>query len=443
MFIHRASRKEGTKAIERNAALATFACLYLALWPILAKGDAVTNWNAIATTVIAVNAGENAPATVIAMAYVHAAIYDSVNAIDGRYPAFAVRPTTDPKGASEEAATAAASYNVLKSLYPSQQAYLDTAYAVALAQVPAGTPKDKGIAVGTEVAQAFLSVRAGDGRNAVIAYTFGDGPGVYQATPPAYGPPILQWLAFMRPFALLSPSQFRAYGPPDLTSARWARDFNEVKEIGALNSATRTPKQTEIAQFYLEHAGIQFARNMRAFAATRGLSLADNARLFGQLYVAGADALIACFDSKYHFNFWRPVTAIRDADTDGNDATEADPDWLPLLVTPAFPEYVSAHATFTTAYAETLRYFFHTKKLDITLTSTTTNTAHTFHNTDDIIEEIINARVYGGLHYRTSDVHGSLMGKKVAQWVSRNYFRRADGDRDHLGDDDYDADDKD
>jgi len=227
----------------------------------------------------------------------------------------------------------------------------------------------------------------------------------------------------MRPFAIESPWQFRAEGPPDLTSLKWAEDFNEVKAFGVLNNSSRTPEQTETGLFYAEHPGAQLMRNLRNFAASQSMSVADRARLLAMLHVATADALIAVFDSKYYYNFWRPVTAIRAGETDGNDATEADVTWVALAPTPNHPEYPAAHGAVSTAYAETLRHFFGTKKVTITLSSTLTGTTHTFHNTDDIIKEIIDARIYGGMHYRTSGVHGSVIGRKVAHWVDKHYFQ--------------------
>jgi hypothetical protein len=348
-----------------------------------------------------------------------------VNAIDGRFSVFAVSPSNASPQASQEAAVVAAAHHVLKTFFPSQ-AFLDTAYDASLAGIPPGSTRDQGVAIGVEVATAFLALRANDGRNAVVAYTFGSGPGVYQLTPGAPAPPaspFTPWVAQMKPFTLISPSQFRADGPPHLTSAQWAEDFNEVKVMGALNDSERTTNQTEIGRFYQENPAAQLIRNFRNFAAAQPLSLADRARLLAALHITTADAVIACFDSKYFFNFWRPVTAIRAADTDDNEATEPDPGWLSLVPTPNHPEYPAAHGAVSTAYAEALRHFFGTKKVTITLTSTITGTAHTFHRTDDIIKEIIVARIYGGMHYRTSGVHGSVIGKNVAHWVAKHYFQ--------------------
>jgi hypothetical protein len=394
-------------------------------WMNSTRADVVTDWSAIAQTAIVTNAGRPPSGTIIDVAYVFAAVYDAVNAIDGRYTAFAVSVSASPS-ASQEAAAAAAAHHVLKTFYPTQQVFLDGALAASMAAIPPGPARDQGNAVGVQVATAFLAMRANDGRNAVVPYGFGSGPGVYQLTPGAPPPPAspaTPWVAQMRPFALQSPSQFRAEGPPDLTSARWAEDLNEVKAMGVLNGSSRTPEQTEIGRFYAEHPGAQLIRNLRDFAAAQSMSVADHARLLAVLHITAADAIIAVFDSKYFYNFWRPVTAIRAADTDGNDATEPDAGWVTLVPTPNHPEYPAAHGAVSTAYAEAIRHFFGTKKVTITLSSTFTGTTHTFHSTDEIIKEIIAARIYGGMHYRTSGVHGSVMGRKVANWIDKHYFQ--------------------
>jgi hypothetical protein len=414
----------------KSLALRLSAVLLLAIFvPARVSADAVSDWSLIANTVVITNAGTRPPASMIDFAYVHAAIYDAVNAIDGRYSVFSVSPSSTTAGASADAAAASAAYTMLKWLYPAQQAYLDYVYASYMGNLPQGPAQMRGKAVGTEVASAFIAARAGDGRNADVPYVFGSGPGVYQLTPGAPPPPIsplFPWVAKMRPFTLNSPSQFRADGPPNLTSVQWSEDFNEVKAFGAQNSSVRTPEQTVIGWFYVENPGLQVNRNIRLIAAAHGLSVADSARFFAQSYVTIADSLIACWDSKYYYNFWRPVTAIRNADSDGNPSTEADISWLPLAPTPAHPEYPAAHGCVTSALANSLEDFFGDQQLNVTLTSTsvpgTPMSTRTFARPHDMILEIIDARVYAGFHYRTSGVHGTVIGKKVADWVSRHYF---------------------
>ncbi len=399
----------------------TLALLGSLLWvPLAGAADAVAFWNETAITASAVHGGRAAAASPVDLAYVHAAIYDTVVALRAGYQPFAVRLDSVPAGASIDAAIAAAAHHVLLSLFPGDHVYLDAQYATALGLIPDGQSKTDGVQVGDQVGTKLMAARAGDGWNAPVLYVPGSGPGVWQPTAPT--PPIAPWLAQMRPFTFDSAAQFRAEPPPALDSAQWAEDYQEVQREGSLTSATRTPAETETGRFYGEHAGIQYARIFRAFANERGLSVEDEARLFAQLYVTSADAIIACFDSKYHYSFWRPITAIRAGDSDGNPATVGDPVWTPLLGTPNHPEYPSAHGCFTAAIAEALSDFFGTKRVPITLTSTLTNTARSFDSTDDMIHEIIDARVWAGIHYRTSVVHGTVIGRQVAHWVSKRYF---------------------
>ena len=380
---------------------------------VTASASVIKDWNVIASTVIVTNAGRPPGAGIVDLVYVTVAMYDAVNAIDGRYTVFAVSPTTPTAGASEEAAAIAAAYNVLKTFFPSQQAFLDAQYASSLAAIPDGYSKSEGIAVGQEVATLFLAQRSGDGRNAPITYTPGTGPGAWQPTPPAFAPAQTPWIAQMRPFAMNSASQFRADPPPSLDSATWAADYNETRSLGDINSTTRTPEQTEIGRFYTEHTGAQYNRILREFAAEQNFSLADEARFMAQMSVSTGDAIIAVFDSKYLYGRWRPVTAIRATD---------DPNWTPLAVTPGHPEYPAAHGAFTGALAEGLRQFFGTKDVTITLSSTVTNTTRTFYNTDDLVKEIIGARIFGGMHFRTSSIEGKVQGTKAAKWVAKHYF---------------------
>jgi hypothetical protein len=384
------------------------------------KANKVTDWNAIAAQVF-LTAGTAGAVGTVDMASMHIAIYDSVNAIEGGYAVFAVSPSNVPRGASAQAATVEAAYRTLKYLYPTQAEYLDAQYAASLATIPDRQAKWDGIAVGAEVATLFLASRVGDGRGANVSYTPGTGPGAWIPTSPA--PPAAVWLSQMRPFAIESPSQFRPEPPPSLYSDEWANDYNEVKRMGALNSSERTPEETILGRFFLDPAVPQDAGALRQLAIERRLSLKDDARLFAQVYVAQADATIAGWDSKYHYGFWRPVTAIRAGDTDGNINTEADPTWTPLATTPNHPEYLSAHAFVDGAWAESVRQFFGTKKLHVTMTSTTTGTSMSFSRTDDIVKAVEDARVFAGFHYRTSCVRGNVLGKKVAKYVAKHYFK--------------------
>jgi hypothetical protein len=235
----------------------------------------------------------------------------------------------------------------------------------------------------------------------------------------------------MRPFAIKSPSQFRADGPPNLTSAQWAEDYNEVKAFGAKTGSLRTQAQTDIGWFYTENPGAYYNRNIRGVAAEQHLAIADSARFFAETYVTVADSFISCWDSKFYYNFWRPVTAIRAGDTDDNDDTEADPFWEPLAITPNHPEYPSAHGCATGAIANSIEDFFDTKKITTHFTSLSVPGApggvtHTFTRTQDILKEVIEGRIFGGMHYRTSVVHGIVISNKVSHWVAKHYFLPVD-----------------
>jgi hypothetical protein len=422
---------------------ATILAVLLAVLPMTASANSVDDWNGIAGTAMFVNTTPipGGPPAAINFAYLNAAIYDAVNAIDGHYSVFAIHPRagTVAAGASIDAATAAAAYTILRALFPSQAGatgYLTTSYNTYLAGIPDGTAKDRGVTLGTEIATDFLASRAGDGRgNAAVTYTFqAPGPGVYQLTPGAPAPPATPatpWLAVMRPFAINSPSQFRADGPPDLTSAQWAEDYNEVKDFGALNGSLRTPEQTNIGLFYTEPPAPYGLRGIRRVAAEQGLNTIDSARFFAQTYVTLADSFIGCWDSKYYYNFWRPVTAIRavGANEDGNDATEPDPAWTPLGTTPGHQEYPSAHGCFTGAVSYAFDEFFGTKKITLHFDVQAVpghpelnGTVHTFKNTQEMRKEVIEGRIFGGIHYRTSVVHGLVLSHKVSHWVAKHYF---------------------
>ena len=402
------------------------ASIFLCITAVLAtpaRAEVVSDWNATAVTIVnhpTLGAqGRQLPY----LSMVHAAIYDAVNGIDQRYTVLGVSPSADTHGASKQAAAASAGYHLLSTLFPAQQATLDGAYAASLAVIPDSPSKTKGIAVGEKVAAAWIALRDGDGRDAPAPpYIPGTDPGDYQLTGP---PPILTWLPGMRPFTFEYASQFRAYGPPDLTSEQYARDLEAVMALGSATSTERTSEQTEIALFHTENPNIFWWRNLRDLAAAKGLGTVASARLFAMVVVGQGDAILACFDSKYYFNFWRPQTAIPAADLDDNPATEADNAWSPFAPTPPHPEYPAAHGCATGATAEILQHFFGTKRIRFTFTSTVPGTLpHRYRSTDELIDEVILARIYGGMHYPTSGTHGAVLGEKVARNMTSNYFLR-------------------
>jgi hypothetical protein len=401
-----------------------------ALAPRMATANVVDEWNVIAQEAIVVNAARPGAHANVDFAYVHIAVYDAITAIDGRYEPFAVRLRSSARGGSPEAAGATAAYVVLKWLFPTQQAFLDGAYASYMAGIPAGGAKTIGIQVGTEVGNGLAALRTGDGRNAVVPYVFTSGLGSYQLTP-GCAAVVTPWLGQMKTFAVENASQFRVAGPRNLTSSEWAVELEETRLYGSLTGSTRSSAETRIGQFYLEAPGSWFARNIRGIATANRLSVADSARFFAQVFVTVADSLITTWNSKYYFNLWRPIMAIQGADTDNNPMTRADPTWAPLASTPCHPEYPGGHGGGTGGLAYALERFFSTGNLDVTLTSTSVPgelpfASQRFTNTRDMVDNVIAGRIYGGMHYRTSNVDGAVIGHRVAQYVADRYFHRAE-----------------
>ncbi len=391
--------------------------------PNLARADMVTDWNQTTlNTQAAVPFGIRTPPATRALAMVHAAIYDSVNAIYRTYAVYAVNAQA-PNGASPEAAAVAAAHSVLLALYPSQQVNLDAAYAASLSQIPDGQSKTDGINLGQYVGAAILALRSNDGSTANPPYNQPPAPGVWQPAVP--GTALFVGWGQVTPFALNSGSQFRAEGPPALTSLEYATDFNEVKSLGAINSVTRTAYQTETALFWAENSQITWNHIAQSAAVTRQNSLAENARLFAFLNIAGADTAIAVFDSKYTYDFWRPIAAIRAADTDGNPDTVPDPTWTPLLVTPAHPDYTSQHSAEGSTFAEVLADYFTTDDIAFSLTTSTApgGVVHYYTSFSQAARENMESRVWIGYHFRTACRHGFNQGRQVGSYVFRHFLR--------------------
>lgn len=394
----------------------------------VASGNAVTEWNEIAQNAIIV--GRPVGSALVLEGIVQAAIYDATVAVDGGYEPFVAAPTVS-RPASTAAAVAAAARGVLVILVPGQAASVGAQYAAYLATIPGGPAKANGISVGVQVAEAILAWRAGDGSDAqcndvdrrACWVQPPPGPGVFEPYPAP--PPVDVKLKQVRPLTLTSNDQFRPDGPNPLTSAEYAEDFNEVKAYGRVDSAVRTPEQTEVARFWADNTAVQWPRAERALALESGLSLSETARMLALAQVATADALLACFDGKYHYVFWRPRLAIRRADTDGNPATEADPAWEPLLVV-NHPEYPGAHGCGTTAATGALGAFFGTDKVAFSVDSNLTGTTRYYNRFRDAAKEVYDARTWAGLHFRNSSMEGAWIGKKVARYVVANYFRPTD-----------------
>jgi hypothetical protein len=388
-----------------------------------ARADVVTDWNDIgATTSVNALPAERGFSS-LDLSLVHIAMFDAINAISPRYRAYVAQVGVATQGASPDAAAATAAYNVLRNYFPSRAAALDAAYATSLAAIPDGIAKTLGIAVGNDVAQDVVLWRLNDGRYATVPYAFGSGPGVYQRTIPGPPGPVNTWVPGLRPLVLQSLGQFRAYGPPGLKSETYTRDYNETKLLGSAGSTTRTAEQSEIGLFHTENPNFFWARNLRSFTAGLGLDLLDHSRLMAMLFVAYNDAIGTCFDSKYTYNFWRPVTAIQAGDSDDNANTAPDASWAPFVTTPPHPEYPAAHGCAAGAVTGVIRHEVG-RHTELNFTSTVSGTIpHHFDSPDGLVTEIINARVYGGMHYRNSGEHGVRLGRKVADVVTDHYFR--------------------
>jgi hypothetical protein len=397
----------------------------------LHASNALTNLPAAAIP----GAGQTPPVSSLHFAMVQGAVYDAVNAIDGTHqPYLPGLPPASPD-ASLDAAVATAAHNVLvglvvpgsdpslKLLPPATITWLDSAYAASLAAIPDGTAKAGGIAAGAAAAAAMLAARTGDGRYVPFSFTVGTEPGEWRPTPPAFVNDPFAWVAFVKPFLLESGSQLRTRGPHALTSGKYAKEFNEVKELGSASSTSRTAEQTAIALFFTDHPHVMWNTTFRAIAEDQGLSLAEEARLFAMLNMAAADGAISCWNDKAHWSFWRPITAIQLADTDGNRKTDADPGWTPLAANPPYPDHPSGFTCATAAFVHAGQDFFGKDKIAFTLRNRPRNEERSYQRLSDALEDVVDARVWLGIHFRAADVQAAGIGKGVAHWLHKYYFR--------------------
>jgi len=396
------------------------AALAIGLTQLASASNPVIDWNQIA-----LSTAITTPGTQIYLTYVNLAMYDAVNAIDRRYQQYGPE-FHGPRDASKEAAAISAAYQTLLNYFPGQAATLQAQYDAAIAGIPDSQAKASGIAVGQIAAARIVALRTGDGRGVNVPYPYPTSPepGVWIPTPPAFAPPATPWVGQMVPFTMLSASQFLPVnGPPDLGSRQWAREYNEVKLLGAANSSVRTAAQTEIALFWTANPVATYFGAFGQLAIDRHLSLSKSARLLAMLSVAFTDGGIGCWNAKYHFSFWRPVTAIPNGDIDGNPETEADPTWLPLAPTPPHPEFPAAHGCATGAIAKTLENFFGTPNVRFSVNSAATHTTHTYSNVGQLETEAYWARIYAGFHYRHSLDEGFKLGHRVAKQLNQNFFQ--------------------
>ena len=395
----------------------------LACPALLVHADAVTDWNSIALNATAAPPNSILQSRVLAI--VHGAVYDAVRAVDQRSAAYAV-DLKAPAGTSLDAAVAAAAHGVLVRLAPVQRAMLDAALGTSLSKVADGQGKTDGVAIGSQVAEKLVALRSADQSDARVGFTPKPGAGLYQPTPPHSSPAILAQWGGVTPFVLRSRSGLELAGPPAVASAAFVRDFNEVKEVGARNSTTRSADQTAAAIFWTVQTGVPWHAAARAASAAKGLSVAENARLFALLSMATADSQIVCFEEKYKRPHWRPITAIRAAADLGNPALKGERDWEPLLVTPPHPEYPSAHAVFSGAAEAVLRAFFGSDEVNVSVTFPAVfGVTRTYRSFSAITEEVDNARVWGGIHFRSADKDGSELGRRIGAIVMRDFPRAA------------------
>ena len=393
-----------------------------------ARADAVSDWNGHAVNALVGTAGQSPAVSTVHLAMVHGAVYDAVNSIDDRHEPYLVKVRAR-EWYSQEAAAATAAYRVLLAIVPAQQSDLAQRYETSLASIPAGRPKEYGVTVGEVAAAAMLAARDGDGRGGAYRYPAPATPqdpwpvGQWRPVLPAFGNDPAAWIKDVRPFLIRDPARYASAGPYPLPSRSYARDLNEVKALGSLTSAVRTADQTDQARFWAE--GPQpWTRVARQLAIERGLRPSETARTFAMLYMTGADALISATADKARWLFWRPITAIREAGSDGNPDTSADATWLPLINTPGYPDHPSGLSAVSAAMAVSLEEVFG-QRVRFSVMSLSSNTTRSYRSFSQAVEEVINARVYSGIHFRKADEDGARLGARVAR----------DGLKRHLDDD--------
>jgi hypothetical protein len=401
-------------------------------------------WNENAVNVISQPAtvtppglGQGPPLAALHIAMVQGAIYDAVNAIDGGHAAY-LPGLSAPATASQAAAVAQAGHDVLYGITPvantAVRTRIDDLLTASLALIDPSQAKADGIVIGAAAAAAMLAARSGDGRFDVEPFPTSDTIGIWRLVPPLNAN-VQGQFASVTPLTMRSPDQFRTEGMPALTSEQYAAEFNEVKALGAQTGSSRTPEQTLMAGFYSANPLPFYNAGLRAIATAEGLSTADQARLFAKTSMAGADALISCWNNKKFWLAWRPQTAIHEAANDGNPLTEPDPTWTSLFASPGYPDEPSGYNCYTGGFWQSARFFFGTDKFAFSLTSpgVPANPAagnpigvpggtRTYARFTDVIDDTINGRILNGFHFRTADVHGAWIGKKVAQWLDRHYF---------------------
>ena len=390
--------------------------------PVSKDAAVVTEWSAIAQRTIFTENATPVPVSSLYFGFMSLAVYDAVVTIEGRYTPYAEQPRPH-ENASAEVAAATAAYRVLNTYFPASGAALAADYSASLADIPNGVGKVHGIRVGEDAAAAVIALRQGDGRGGSVPEPGGLDPGVWRPTPDAFAPMAVPWLGFVTPLLLDSPTQIPVAGPEALDTDAYTQDFDEVKQYGAKDGSLRTDEQTATALFWNTNAVAQYQAALRDQTTRRQLDIVDSARAFALLNAGTADALIACWRAKYDDAYWRPITAIQLADTDGNDATEPDPAWTPLTATPPYPEYTSGHACITGATSGTVGSLFGTDSIDLTVPSLAATPARHYATTDALDQETMNARIWLGIHFRKAMTDGNQLGHDVADYGTTHYFQ--------------------
>jgi hypothetical protein len=391
--------------------------------PLSARADVVTEWN---RALVETAAGANPFAQARFAAIVQLAVFEAVNAVAREYEPY-LGTTSASSGASPEAAAAAAAHAVLIHYFPASAAGLNARLANSLAAIPDGQSEVDGIAAGQAAAAALIALRAADGAGSPLPYVPVSAPGFWQPTPPAFGPAVLRHWGHVLPFGIARTDQFRSDPPPALTSSRYRRDYDEVRRVGDVNSVDRPGDRTDVARFYAATSAVQ-AWNWAAEQATceHAITITQRARLLALLNMAISDGLVASMETKYHYQLWRPVTAIRAGDTDGHRRTKADPSYLPLVTTPSFPSYPSAHASASYAARVVLdRWCGGGRRHVITLTNPAVpGVALHYRSFEEITSDIDDARVFGGIHFRFDQRAGAVQGRRIGRYVAANNLRK-------------------
>jgi len=385
----------------------------------------VAEWNAITQRTLFTDNVTPIPSSTLYFGFVSAAVYNAVVTIEGRYEQFTYQRAPHRR-ASSEAAAAAAAHRVLRHYFPGSAVALDADLATSLDGVRDGAKEDRGVAVGVAAADAVIALRVGDGLGAPVTFNQPPAPGVWRPTPDALAPFAVPWLGFVTPMLLPSATHVDLPGPDPITSRRYARDFREVDRYGSVDSTRRSTDQTDTALFFSDNAVAQYQTALRDQAVRRDLDIVDSARMFAIVGVTTADANISCWRAKYDYGYWRPITAIREAGTDGNARTDADPTWTPLVPTPPYPEYVSGHACVTGAFSNGLSYLFGARDIDLRLDSAGTGTSRVYRTARSLDRDTMNARIWLGLHFRKAMTDGNNLGHEVSEYGIRHAFQPID-----------------